>query len=55
MHREGIQMPTYEKPVIVELGSLEELTLNENHKPCTTPDGMSGNIGNASNHSCGGS
>ena len=45
-------MPTYEKPVITELGSVQELTLNNNHKPCATPDGMSGNVGNASLGSC---
>jgi hypothetical protein len=41
-------MPTYEEPVITELGSVEDLTLNHNHKPCFAPDGMSGNTGNHS-------
>jgi hypothetical protein len=36
------EMPTYEEPGVTELGSVEDLTLNHCHKPCTCPDGMGG-------------
>jgi hypothetical protein len=55
IQKEQVQAP-YEAPQIIELGALADLTAQGQgglNKPCGAADGMSGTVGNCSDHGIG--